>query len=56
MFRFVIAALLALGATAEDARFISICSAANPNLLGKYVAESKNGILLSPLQYIVQKI
>lgn len=43
MFKFVVAALMMLGATAEDSKYMSICSAANPSLLGKYVSESKNG-------------
>lgn len=43
MFKLFISALCLLGAAAEDSKYISVCSASNPSILGKYVFENKGG-------------
>ena len=43
MFKLFVTALFLMGATAEDSKFMSVCSASNPNMLGKYVLENKGG-------------
>lgn len=43
MIRVVLSAFLALKLSAEEVAFVSVCSAGNPNLLGKYVRDTKNG-------------